>query len=53
MAFKLLLAAQKRWGRVNARHLVALVKASVEFPDGEAEMFQSELAPADLFMHTP
>ena len=53
MAFKLLLAAEKRWRRVNAPHLVALVKAGVEFPDGEAEMFQPEPAPDDLFTHTP
>ncbi len=53
MAFKLVLAAEKRWPRVNAPHLVALVKAGVEFPDGEAEMFQSEPAPDDLFTHTP
>ena len=53
MAFKLLLAAEKRWRRVNAPHLVALVKAGVEFRDGEAEMFQSVPAPADLFTHTP
>jgi len=53
MAFKLLLAAEKRWRRVNAPHLVALVKAGVEFPNGEAEMFQPEPAPEDLFAHTP
>jgi transposase-like protein len=53
MAFKLLLAAEKHWRRLNAPHLVALVKAGVEFPDGKAEMFQSEPAPADLFTHTP
>ena len=53
MAFKLLLAAEKHWRRVNAPHLVALVKAGVSFPDGEAEMFQSEPAPDDLFTHTP
>jgi putative transposase len=53
MAFKLLVAAEKRWRRVNAPHLVALVKAGVQFPDGQAEMFQSEPAPADLFTHTP
>jgi hypothetical protein len=49
----LLLAAEKRWRRVNAPHLVALVKAGVEFPDGEAEMFQPGPAPTDLFTHTP
>ncbi|MFN2242044.1 MAG: IS256 family transposase, partial [Anaerolineae bacterium] len=40
MAWKLLMAAQHRWRRVNAPHLVALVKAGVEFPNGEAEMLQ-------------
>lgn len=53
MVFKLLLAAQKRWRRVNAPHLVALVKAGVEFPDGEAEMFQAEPAPENLFTYSP
>jgi len=42
MAFKLLLAAEKRWRRLNAPHLVALVKAGVKFPDDRAKMFQSE-----------
>lgn len=53
MAFKLILAAEKHWRRVNAPHLVALVRAGVEFPDGEAEMLQPEPAPADLLTHTP
>ena len=53
MAFKLLLAAEKRWRRVNAPYLVALVKAGVEFPNGEAEMLRSKSAPEDLFTHTP
>ena len=53
MAFKLLLAAQKRWRRVNAPHLVALVIAGVEFPDGEAKMFQAEPAPENLFTYSP
>ena len=53
MAFKLLLAAEKRWRRINAPHLVALVKAGVEFPNGEARMFQPEPAPEGLFVHTP
>jgi transposase-like protein len=52
MAFKLLLAAEKRWRKVNAHHLVALVKAGVEFPDGEAEMLQPEPAP-EVFTFTP
>jgi transposase-like protein len=43
MAFKLLLAAEKRWRRVNAPHLVALVNAGVAFPDGQAAMFRPEI----------
>jgi putative transposase len=35
MAFKLLLAAEKRWRRINAPHLVALVQAGINFPDGK------------------
>lgn len=53
MAFKLLLAAEKRWRRVNAPHLVALVRAGVKFPNGQAEMFQSERSDDCLFTHTP
>ena len=54
MAFKLLLAGEKRWRRVNAPQLVALVRAGVTFPNGEAEMFQSQV-PEDvlLFSQTP
>jgi transposase-like protein len=37
MAFKLLLAAEKRWRRINAPHLVALVQAGVRFPDGQRQ----------------
>jgi hypothetical protein len=53
MAFKLLLAAQQRWRRVNTPHLVALVKAGVEFPNDQAKMLQSELEPEELFMPIP
>jgi hypothetical protein len=53
MAFKLLLAAEKRWRRVNAPHLVALVKAGVEFPNGQAQMFQPDTVSEDLFTPTP
>jgi putative transposase len=53
MAFKLLLAAEQRWRKVNAPHLVALVKAGIEFPDGEAEMFQAAPEPEELFMPIP
>jgi len=52
MASKLLLAAEKRWRKVNAPHLVALVKAGVEFTNGEAEMLQLEPAP-EVFSLTP
>ena len=34
MASKLALAAQDHWRRVNAPHLVALVRAAVRFKDG-------------------
>ena len=33
-------------------HLVALVKAGVKFPNGQAEMFQSEKSDADLLFPT-
>jgi hypothetical protein len=35
MAFKLLLAAEKRWRRINAPHLVALVQVGVRLSDGQ------------------
>jgi transposase-like protein len=53
MAWRLLMAAQDRWRRVNAPHLVALVKAGVEFPNGEAEILQCDPEPEELFMPTP
>jgi len=34
LAFKLALAAQEHWRKVNAPHLVALVRAGVQFKDG-------------------
>ena len=34
MAFKLALAAQEHWRKVNAPHLVALVQAGAHFQDG-------------------
>jgi hypothetical protein len=34
MAFKLLLMAQERWRRINATHLIPLVRARVGFIDG-------------------
>jgi putative transposase len=54
MAFKLLLSAEQRWRRVNAPHLVALVRAGVKFPDGEAQMLQLDDPSEDrLFAQTP
>ena len=38
MAFKLLLMAEKRWRKVNSAHLVALVQAGINFPDGETKI---------------
>ena len=38
MAFKLLLGAEKHWRKINAPHLVALVQAGVEFPDGQRQL---------------
>jgi hypothetical protein len=35
MAFKLALAAQDHWRKVNAPHLVELVRVGVEFKDGK------------------
>ncbi len=34
MAFKLLMMAQDRWRRINAAHLIPLVRAGVGFIDG-------------------
>jgi transposase-like protein len=44
MAFKLLLAAEKHWRRINAPHLVALVQAGVKFPDGQRQVPRLEAA---------
>jgi len=49
----LLLAAEQCWRRVNAPHLVALVKAGVEFPNGQTEMFPLEPPDDSLFARTP
>ena len=53
MAWKLLLAAEQHWRNVNAPHLVALVKAGVEFPNGKAKMLQCEPEPEELFTPIP
>ncbi len=53
MAWKLLLAAEQHWRNVNAPHLVALVTAGVEFPNGKAEILQCEPEPEELFTPIP
>jgi hypothetical protein len=52
MAFKLLLSAEERWRRVNALHLVPLVRAGVEFPDGQAKILQVDASEDSLFAET-
>jgi putative transposase len=42
MAFKLLQAAQEHWRRINAPHLVPLVQAGVQFPDGQRRLVLPE-----------
>ncbi len=53
MAFKLLLSAEKHWRRVNAPHLVALVRAGVKFPNGQAKMLKVDTSEDRLFAQTP
>lgn len=38
MAFKLMEKAEKRWRKVNAAHLVALVHDGIKFPDGKTRI---------------
>ena len=52
MVFKLVLAAEKRWRKVNAPHLVALVRAGVEFKDGEQVLHYYQVEP-ELLEKTP
>jgi len=52
MAFKLLLSAEKRWCRVNAPHLVALVRAVVDSPNRQVEMPQVNTSENCLFAET-
>lgn len=51
MAFKLLMMAEKRWRRVNSPHLVALVQAGIEFPDGKTRILPN--LPADSVVNLP
>ena len=47
MAYKLLDAAEKRWRRVNAPHLVAVVRAGGVFIDGTLEERQASQETGD------
>lgn len=51
MAFKLLTMAEKRWRRVNSPHLVALVQAGIEFPDGKTRILPD--LPSDSVVKLP
>jgi transposase-like protein len=53
MAFKLLLSSEGHWRRVNAPHLVALVRAGVKFPNGQADMFQFQLKTSEDVLFNP
>jgi putative transposase len=53
MAFKLLLASERHWRKVNAPHLVALVRAGVKFPNGQADMFQFQLKTSEDVLFNP
>jgi len=53
MAFKPLMAREDRWRRVNAPHLGALVKAGVEFPNGQAKMLEPQPALAGILAPAP
>jgi transposase-like protein len=53
MAFKLLLSSEGHWRRVNAPHLVALVRAGVKFPNGQAEMFEFQLKTSENVLFNP
>jgi len=48
-AFKLLEASKGRRRRVNAPHLVALVRAGEKSPDGEHEVFQDNIWTGDEY----
>ena len=53
MAFKLLMMAEKRWRKVNAPHLVAVVQAGVPFPDGQTRILPDMPKPEDSLVIKP
>jgi len=44
---------EQHWRKVNAPRLVALVRAGVKFPNGQAEMFSSGPSDEPLFAPNP
>ena len=48
MAFKLLIMAEKRWRKLRSPHLVALVHAGVDFPDGQTRILAELLSNSDV-----
>jgi transposase-like protein len=53
LAFKLTVAAEKRWRKVNAPHLVALVRAGVKFHDGMQILTLPSESSTDGLMDSP
>jgi transposase-like protein len=53
MAFKLLMMAEKRWRKVNSPHLVAVVQAGVNFPDGKTRILPDMPKSEDLRVVAP
>jgi transposase-like protein len=53
MAFKLLLQAEKRWRKVNAPHLMALVAAGLKFPDGKTRILPDLPSDSDSVVNLP
>jgi hypothetical protein len=43
MAFKLMQSAERSWRRLDAHHLLPLVRAGVRFPDGKQQEQAKEL----------
>jgi hypothetical protein len=48
MAFKLIESAQHRWRKINAPHLVPLIREGVRFPDGQREALPAARKHASL-----
>ena len=53
LAFKLTVAAEKHWRKVNAPHLVSLLRAGVKFRDGMQVLAQPSAKYTDRLLDTP